>query len=75
MRRGHDLSTAPSLVEADIADEVAGLHAAIGTVARELRRRRRVDVALVKPPGVTVPRPAMPAEAGCPPAIALRLMI
>ena len=37
MRRGHDLSAAPSLVETDIADEVAGLHAAVGTVAGELR--------------------------------------
>ena len=36
MRRGHDLSAAPSLVETDIADEVTGLHAAVGTVAREL---------------------------------------
>ena len=41
MRRGHNLGTAPSLVEADIADEVAGLHAAVGTVARELRAAAR----------------------------------
>ena len=41
MRRGHDLSTAPSLVDADVADEVTGLHAAVGTVAGELRAATR----------------------------------
>ena len=33
MRGGHDLSATPSLVDADIADEVRRLHAAVGTVA------------------------------------------
>src|SRR5580693_6338484 len=37
MRCSHDLGTTPSLVDTDITDEVAGLHAAVGTVTGELR--------------------------------------
>src|SRR4029077_14293137 len=37
VRRTHDLGTAPSLVDAQVGDKVAGLHAAVGTDAREDR--------------------------------------
>ena len=41
MQRAHDLRAAPSLVEPDIADDVADLLATVSAVAREHRRAAR----------------------------------
>ena len=37
MQSAHDLGTAPSLVDAQVADDVGRLHATVGAVTREQR--------------------------------------
>ena len=41
MQGAHDLSTAPSLVEAQVADEIRNLEAAVGASSRGEACRRR----------------------------------